>query len=111
VPVGRYAHQALTALGVWSVAQPRLVPADSARAALALVERGEVPAAIVFESDALLSRRVRVAGVFPAASHDPIVYAVAIIAGRDRPGARQFLTFLRSPIARAVFTRLHFIVR
>ena len=111
VPVGRYARQALTALGVWGVAQARLVPADSARAALALVERGEVPAAVVFGSDAALSRRVRVAGVFPAATHDPIVYAAAVLAGRDRPGTRQFLAFLSSPPARAVFTRLHFIVR
>lgn len=111
VPLGRYARQALTALGVWAVAQPKLVPSESARAALALVERGEVPAAVVYESDAILSRRVRIAGVFSAASHDPIVYAAAIIAGRDRPRARQFLSFLRSPAAGAVFTRLHFIVR
>ena len=110
VPVGRYARQALTALGVWSVAEPRLVPAESAIAALALVERGEVPAGIVYESDALVSGRVHVAGVFPAASHDPITYAAAIVAGRDRPVARQFLEFLKSPAAGAVFTRYHFIV-
>lgn len=111
VPAGRYARQALTALGVWSVAQPKLVPAESARAALALVERGEVPAGIVYESDAILSARVHVAGVFPAASHEPIVYAAAIVAGRERPVARQFLEFLTSPAAGAVFARHHFIVR
>ena len=111
VPVGRYARQALTALGVWDVAQPKLAPAESARAALALVERGEVPAAIVYETDALLSHRVRVAGVFPAGSHDPIVYVAAVVAGRDRPIARQFIEFLTTPAARTVFTRLHFIVR
>jgi len=110
VPVGRYARQALTALGVWSVAEPRLVPAESAIAALALVERGEVPAGIVYESDALVSGRVHVAGVFPAASHDPITYAAAIVAGRDRRVARQFLEFLKSPAAGAVFTRYHFVV-
>jgi molybdate transport system substrate-binding protein len=110
VPAGRYARQALTALGVWHVAQPTLVPAESARAALALVERGEVPAGIVFESDAALSARVHVAGVFPAASHEPIVYAAAIVAGRDRSAARRFLEFLKSPAAAAVFTRYHFAV-
>jgi molybdate transport system substrate-binding protein len=111
VPAGRYARQALTALGVWSVAEPRLVPAESVRAALALVERGEVPAGIVYESDAILSARVHVAGVFPAASHDPIVYAAAIVAGRDQPVARQFLGFLKSAAAGAVFTKYHFSVR
>jgi molybdate transport system substrate-binding protein len=111
VPVGRYARQALTALGVWDAAQPKLVPAESERAALALVERGEVPAGIVYENDALGSTRVRIAGVFPAASHDPITYAAAIVEGRDRPLARQFLAFLTSPAAGAVFVRNHFVPR
>ena len=58
VPVGKYARQALIALGAWSVAESKLVPTDSARAALALVERGEVPAAIVYQK----RRRVVAAG-------------------------------------------------
>jgi len=40
VPVGRYAQQALTKLGVWKDVQTRLVPADSVRSALAFVDRG-----------------------------------------------------------------------
>jgi molybdate transport system substrate-binding protein len=111
VPAGRYARQALASLGVWAVAEPRLAPAESVRAALALVERGEVPAGIVYESDAALTTRVRVAGVFPAATHDPVVYAAAIVAGRDRPVARQYLEFLRSQAAGAVFARYRFSVR
>ncbi|MEI6669200.1 MAG: molybdate ABC transporter substrate-binding protein [Acidobacteriota bacterium] len=111
VPAGRYARQALTTLGVWSVAQPKLVPAESVRSALALVERGEVPAGIVYESDALLSSHVRLAGLFPETSHDPIVYPAAIVSGHDRPVVRQLLAFLASPAAGQVFARYHFLVR
>jgi len=110
VPAGRYAREALTALGVWTAAEGRLAPGESVRAALALVERGEVPAGIVYESDAALSSRVRVAGVFPVSSHSRIVYTAAVVAGRDTPAARQFVAFLRSPAARAVFTAHRFIV-
>ena len=111
VPAGRYAREALTSLGVWADAADALAPAESVRAALALVERGEVPAGIVYESDAALSTRVTVAGMFPASSHSTIVYQGAVVAGRDSPAARQFLSFLRAGAARKIFLANHFSVR
>ncbi len=66
VPVGRYAQQALTALGAWNVARTRLVRAENVRVALAFVERGEAAAGIVYATDAAIAPRVRVAGVFPS---------------------------------------------
>lgn len=111
VPVGRYAQQALTHLGAWGMAQSRLVRAENARVALAFVERGEAVAGVVYETDAALSPRVRVAGVFPAGSHAPISYPVATVAAHDSPGARAFLRLLGSDAAREVFRRHGFTVR
>jgi len=111
VPAGTYAREALMALGLWSTVEHALAPADSARAALALVERGETPAGIVYESDAALSSKVVVAGVFPDTSHRPIVYEAAIVRGRDTRAARAYLAFLRSTEARAVFTDHRFTVK
>ncbi len=65
VPAGRYAEQALTKLGVWDVAKKRLAPSESVRSALLLVERGEVPAGIVYATDAAASSQVVVAGYIP----------------------------------------------
>jgi molybdate transport system substrate-binding protein len=78
VPVGRYAREALTTLGVWNAVADRIVRADSVRSALAFVDRGEVPLGIVYETDALIDKKVRVVDVFPAASHLPIVYPIAV---------------------------------
>ncbi len=103
VPVGRYAREALTTLGAWTGVQRRLVSADSVRAALVLVERGEVPYGIVYETDARESRKVRTVGTFPESSHRPIVYPLVIVAGRDGPEARDFYRFLQSERALAVF--------
>ncbi len=103
VPVGRYAQQALQALGVWKIAEPRLARADNVRAALALVERGEAPLGIVYATDARLTKHVKVVGVFPPASHQPIVYPFAIVMGRDRPKVNAFFAFLTSSNARQVF--------
>ncbi|MCW7541977.1 molybdate ABC transporter substrate-binding protein [Aquabacterium sp. A7-Y] len=113
VPVGKYAQAALTRLGSWPAVEPRLVRADSVRAALALVERGEVPAGIVYQTDAALSKAVQVAGVFPAESHPPIVYPMALVAGASGPAAaqaREFHAWLRGAQAAEIFKRHGFTV-
>ena len=105
VPAGIYARQALINLRVWDTAVDRLAPMADVRAALALVERGEAAAGIVYATDARVARGVRVVGLLPADSHPPIVYPAAIIAGRDHPPAHLFLEFLTSHFAAAIFTR------
>ncbi len=109
VPVGRYAQQALTSLGAWEAARTRLVRAENVRAALALVERGETPAGIVYTTDAAVSRGVRVAGVFPEDSHPPVTYPMALV--RDGAAARRVLAFLTGPEARPVYERFGFSMR
>lgn len=111
VPVGKYAKDALTKLGAWQAAEPRLVRADSVRAALVLVERCEVPAGIVYATDAAVSPKVRVAGVFPADTHAPITYPAAIVAGQDTLAARAFMQWLRGNESTAVFTRYGFSIK
>jgi molybdate transport system substrate-binding protein len=108
VPVGRYAQEALTRLGVWTFAQTRMVRAENVRVALAFVERGEAAAGIVYETDAAVSQRVRVAGVFPADSHAPISYPFAIVARNDSPPARDFLQYLQSAEVREVWRKFGF---
>ena len=107
VPVGRYARQALTTLGVWEEIAAHLVPADSVRSALAFVDRGEVPLGIVYETDALQDKNVQVVDVFPADSHPPIVYPVALTL-TAKPGAAKFLAYIRGPAGDATFKRYGF---
>ncbi|ANG62382.1 molybdate ABC transporter substrate-binding protein [Marinobacterium aestuarii] len=110
VPAGRYAKEALQWLGLWPVAEPRLARANNVRGALALVERGEAPLGIVYGSDAA-SARVRVLAEFPARSHSPIDYPIAIVRSADRPAARELLAFLSTPQATDIFRRYGFEVR
>jgi molybdate transport system substrate-binding protein len=111
VPVGRYAKEALTTLGVWSAVEHKLARTDNVRAALILVERGEARFGIVYATDAAASKRVHVAGPFPARSHAPISYPMAIVAGRDRPEVRRFFAFLGGAQAMEVFRRAGFTIR
>lgn len=112
VPAGRYGREALTRLNLWSEVENRLAPAADVRAALALVARGEAPLGVVYATDARAEPRVRVAAVFPAASHTPIVYSAAPVRRRDDSGdpdaARAFLDALGGAEGQALFQRFGF---
>jgi molybdate transport system substrate-binding protein len=111
VPVGKYAAQAFTKLGVWDKVEPRLARADNVRNALVLVERGEAAAGVVYATDAAISKSVKVAGVFPEGTHDAISYPFALLAGKASPEARTLFDFAKGPEAKAIFIRHGFSVR
>jgi molybdate transport system substrate-binding protein len=110
VPVGRYAHEALANLGVWDEIAPRLVRADSVRSALAFVDRGEAALGIVYVTDALIDKKVRVVGIFPADSHKPILYPAALTNGA-RSDAAKFLAYIRGPAGDLAFKHYGFTPR
>jgi molybdate transport system substrate-binding protein len=110
VPVGKYAMEALINLSMWKGVESKIARAKDVRAGLALVERGEAPLGIVYASDAKISDRVKVVGVFPEESHKPITFSVAIIAGRKTGAAIKFIEMLKSPEAKNIFTKYGFIV-
>jgi molybdate transport system substrate-binding protein len=103
VPVGLYARQALTTLRLWDRVAQRLAQAENARSAVAMVEHGEAPAGIVYETDAAASKAVAIAGIFPADTHDPINYPFAVVKTGDTPQARALMIYLGSPEALAIF--------
>jgi molybdate transport system substrate-binding protein len=109
VPAGRYARSALTSLGVWNDVADRLARAENVRGALAFVARGEAPLGVVYETDALIDRHVRVVSLFPEDSHLPILYPVALTTAAGAP-ARAFVDYLDGSVGRAVFRKFGFAV-
>lgn len=107
VPAGIYAETALEKLGVWASVRPKLAMTANVRGALILVARGEAPLGIVYATDAAVEPGVKVVGVFPQNSHDPIIYPVAATA-HAKPDAASYLAFLRSAAAGSIFERYGF---
>lgn len=104
VPAGRYAKQALEKLGLWDTVSPKLAQGENVRAALEFVARGDTPLGIVYLTDARAEPRVKVVAMFPAKSHQPIVYPAArTIVAADPKEAAAFLGFLRGKQAVATF--------
>jgi molybdate transport system substrate-binding protein len=107
VPVGKYAKASLEKLGAWSAAEPKFAMAESVRAALTLVSRGEAALGIVYSTDAKVDPGVKIVGIFPADSHPAIIYPVAATT-TAKPEAANYLAFLRSTAAKTIFDKYGF---
>ncbi len=96
--------------GYLCTGQMESVPAGKVRSTLAFVERGECQVGIVYRTDALMSKKVRISGVFPASTHRPIVYPIALTRqGQKNQAAIQFSEFIQtSPRARQIFQKYGF---
>lgn len=111
VPAGIYAKEYLRQVGSWSALIDKVVPTDNVRAALATVEAGNADAAIVYATDAAISRKVKIAWQVPAAEGPKISYPLALIAGaKEAAAAGRFADFLTSAESLVTFRRFGFLV-
>lgn len=108
VPAGIYSRQALEALGEWQALEPRLARGNDVRGALTLVERGETPAGIVYQTDAEASEGVRTLGLFPLDSHEPIVYPIALVDAENNTAAAALRAWLEGDEAGRIFAKYGF---
>jgi molybdate transport system substrate-binding protein len=110
VPAGKYGQAALEKLGLWSSVEKKVAGAESVRAALALVSRGEAPYGIVYQTDVSSDPGVAVVGTFPESSHPPIIYPVAITADSKNPDTQAYFDYLKSDKAVPFFEHEGFTV-
>jgi molybdate transport system substrate-binding protein len=108
VPAGRHAREAINAQRLWSSLQRKVVIAEDVREVLDLVAQSEVEAGFVFATDAAAAAgRVRVVETVPTTT--PIRHVAAVVASSKNPAqGREFVAYLRSERARAVFKRFGF---
>lgn len=107
VPAGIYAKQSLKSLNWWDNIKMRIVGTQDVRSALVFVERAECDAGIVYATDAKISGKVEKIAVFPEASHEPIVYPLALLNNASSQ-ALAFYDYLRSAKAKAIFAKYGF---
>jgi len=109
VPAGMYAQQVLEHLHLLPALKSKIVYAQDVRQVLAYVETGNAAAGLVYITDARISNRVRVVATAPSASHDPILYPVALLnASKSPQAARAFLDALESPPSLVLFEKYGF---
>ncbi len=107
VPAGKYAYSALQALDLWSDVKNKLASAENVRGALNYVALGEASLGIVYKTDALLDKRVRIVYQFNEQTHPPIMYPIALTRTATKE-TKLFFAYLRSPAAQAVYKKYGF---
>ncbi|PNH81942.1 molybdate ABC transporter substrate-binding protein [Vibrio diazotrophicus] len=106
VPVGIYAKEALTNLGVWSDVKSKLAQTNNVRSALALVERGESALGIVYKTDALLTDKVEMLQSFEPSLYGAIHYPLVQL--NDKLSSKQLVDFIQSDEARSILNKYGF---
>jgi len=111
VPAGIYAREYLQKLGLWESVKAKVVPTENVRGALAAVEAGNANAGIVYKTDALISKKVKVAVEIPVGEGPKISYPIAVTKSSSEPErAKKFAEYLTSPAARTLFEKFGFTV-
>jgi molybdate transport system substrate-binding protein len=112
VPAGVYAKAWLEKFQVWDAIEPRVVPAENVRGALAAVASGNVDAGVVYKTDATISKRVKIAYEVPSSDCPDIRYPMAMVKESSQPeAAKKFLKYLDSDEAGEVFKKFGFMIR
>lgn len=105
VPAGQYAKEALTSLGLWDEAEPKLSLGTNVTEVLNWVAEGSAQAGIVYATDAAANDKVKVIAQAPEGSlAKNVIYPVGIVsASQKKDAAQKFVKFLQSDEALAVF--------
>ncbi|MDR2863314.1 MAG: molybdate ABC transporter substrate-binding protein [Puniceicoccales bacterium] len=110
VPVGTYSKEYLSKLGLWDGLQAKSVYLDNVRAVLAAVEAGNADAGIVYKTDALISKKVKIAYEVALKDGPAITYPAAVIKASKSPdAAKKFALWLGSVEAQTVFAKYGFL--
>ena len=111
VPVGIYAKEYLQKAGLWDSVSGKVVAMENVRAALAAVESGNAEAGIVYKTDVLISKKVKVAHEVSAVEGPRISYPVALVkGGKNSASAARFLALITSAEGKTVFAKYGFLV-
>jgi molybdate transport system substrate-binding protein len=111
VPAGQYGRQTLAAMHLLDRLNKKVVMGGDVRQVLTYVETGNADAGIVYATDAQTSSHVRIVAVAPDWSHDAIIYPAAVVKASQNGGvARDFIDYLSTPEAQAIFVKHGFTI-
>jgi molybdate transport system substrate-binding protein len=109
VPAGSYAEETFQKLKLWDQLQSKFVMGSDVRQVLAYVESGNAELGVVYASDALISKKVKVLAATKPEWHKPIVYPGAVIANSPHTDeAKAFLTYLSSDKGKGILKKYGF---
>jgi molybdate transport system substrate-binding protein len=111
VPAGVYAKKYLESQGLWGALSAKVLPTANVRGALQAVVSGNADVAMVYKTDALISKKVHILFEVPSKQGPRIEYPIAVVAASAHAAeARSFLKFLSSKWSLDLFRSYGFLV-
>lgn len=109
VPAGTYAKESLTYLKLWDKLSSKIVYAKDVKQVVSYVEKGEVAAGIVYNSDAIALKDSSIVQIFDEKSHETIIYPAAIVSeSKNKESVKMFLDYLSTTEAKQIFSKYGF---
>lgn len=109
VPAGKYADEVFKSLNISDSLNDKLVLAKDVREVLAWVESGNADVGFVYQTDALISDKVKTVEIIDDSLHSPIVYPACLVSSSKNPEqAQNFLDYLSSDDAKEIFDNYGF---
>lgn len=109
VPAGKYTQEILEHLKLWDVLEPKFVRAKDVRQVLTYVETGNTTIGFVYESDALISDKIKILATADPDSHEAIIYPAAVMKdSKHQKEAIDFITFLESEAGQSILGKYGF---
>lgn len=103
VPAGEYAKQSLTNLNLYTALKNQYVGAQDVRQVLSYVESGNAQAGFVYQTDAKISKKVKVIYKVPAKLHDAIGYYSDVVNdSKVKDETNKFLAYLQTDTAEKI---------
>lgn len=108
-PVGKAAAQFLTQSKLEPQPTSQFIYGEHSKAVLDLVSKGEADIGVVYRTDTVANKKVRILDTAPAGSHQPIRFGVAAVwTAKNIPGAQEFISFLTTPQAQTLLQEFGF---
>lgn len=112
VPAGTYGKEIFTKLNIWDQVKKKAVYGKDVRQVLNYVETGNVEAGVVYKTDALVSKKVKIVAEANQDRHSPIIYPVGIVKETEHlDEANTFFQYLQSDTAATIFKKYGFQVK
>lgn len=106
---GQHAEQILKSLKILDLVKPKLVFTEFSFGVARLIEMRQADAGIIYATDAINANQIKIVAIAPKDSHLPSIYSVAVLkASKHIPEAKEFIQFLGSTQASAVFVKYGF---
>lgn len=111
VPAGQYAQETFTSLNLWDAVSAKAIYGTDAKQVLSYVDSANVDCGIVYKTDAVADKNVKIIAEAPNGSHTAIVYPAAVVkASTNQDAASAFIKYLQSGDSTNVFTEYGFLV-